>query len=230
MKRQSYAEALPVFRTLFNAYPDSPAARDTGLLTQLAAGRAADDLLRTVPAPVASFVRCRVAADAERFDESVEHCRATLALDPHFPGARRELGRALVGQHDAGAIDALREAIQQSPVDPEAHYYLGVALLQGDRLDDAARSLERSRELDPNFWGTWFYLGKAKLKRNQIEAAIPLLQKATELNPNAATVFYELGLALNAAGRTGEARRAMDRVRDLRARELHADQEALRKK
>jgi tetratricopeptide (TPR) repeat protein len=224
VKRHSYVEALPIFRTLFELYPDAAAARDTGLLLQLAAVE--PGLLQLVPSPVAEFVHCRLDGDAERFDSAAAHCRAALSV----AGARRELGRALVGLHDSTAIAELAAAIRDNPTDPEAHYYLGVALVQNDRPTDAAQSLERSRQLDPNFWGTWFYLGKVNLKLNHADASIPLLQKAAELKPDAPTVFYELGLALKAAGRSDDARRAMDRVRVLRARELHADQEALIKR
>ena len=221
MKRDSYAEAAAVFAQLFDAYPDAPAARDVGLLAQLVTGAKTDALLRSVPEPVAARVRCRVAADAERFDDAVTLCRAV--------GDRRELGRALVGLHDSAAIGELSAAVHESPNDAQAHYYLGVALMQADRVDEAAQSMERSRALDPNFWGTWFYLGKARVKQDA-GTAIGLLEKAAELNPNAATTFYELGMALKTAGRGDDAHRAMERVREIRARELHADEEALRRK
>jgi tetratricopeptide (TPR) repeat protein len=221
MKRESYAEAAGVFSQLFEAHPDAPAARDAGLLTLLVAGARSDAVLRRVPLHIAGLVRCRVAVDAERFDDAAALCRAA--------GARLEVGRALVGLHDPEAIVELTGAVHAAPDDPQAHYYLGVALMQADRVEEAAQSLERSRALDANFWGTWFYLGKARLKQDA-GAAIPLLQRAAELNPNAATVFYELGLALKAGGREEDARRAMDRVREIRARELRADEEALRKR
>jgi tetratricopeptide (TPR) repeat protein len=221
MKRESYAEAAPVFTQLLKLYPDTPAAQDVGLLAQLVGGSRDESVLQSVPAPVAVLVRCRVAADTERFEDAAAICRAA--------GARRELGRALVGLHDSTAIAELTAAVREAPDDPQAHYYLGVALIQADRVDEAAQSLERSRLLDPNFWGTWFYLGKARLKLDT-GAAITLFEKAAGLNPAAATTFYELGLALKAAGRADDARRAMDRVREIRARELHADEEALRRK
>lgn len=221
MKRESYAEAAPVFAQLLEAYPDAPAGRDIGLLAQLVAGAKNEAVLRPVPAPVAARVRCRVAADTERFDDAVRLCRAA--------GDRRELGRALVGLHDSAAIAELTAVVRETPDDAQAHYYLGVALMQADRVEEAAQSLERSRALDPNFWGTWLYLGKARL-RHDAGAAIALLEKAAALNPNSATTFYELGLALKTAGRSDDARRAMDRVREIRARELHADEEALRRK
>jgi tetratricopeptide (TPR) repeat protein len=136
----------------------------------------------------------------------------------------------MVGQHSPDAYAELAIAIRQDPNDPEAVYYLGVALLQEDRLEEASRHLERAMDLNPAFWGTYFYLGKAKLKLKQAEQTIPLLRKAAALNPGAPTVFYELGLALKATGRTEEAGLAMNRVRELRALEVENDVKVLRKR
>ena len=241
MKREQYGEALPVFRSLFQAYPETPAARDTALLSQLAAGylkqnptedaqRTLAAFLSSVPPATRSFVLCRVYSEGGRFAEAREQCRTTLAIDANFSGAHRELGKAMVGEHSADAEKELAVALRQDPNDPEVHYYLGVALLQDDRVPEASQYLERAMQLNPGFWGTYFYLGKAKLKLKQTEQTIPLFQKAAELNPGASTVFYELGLALKAAGRTSEAARAMDRVRELRALELENDMKVLRKR
>jgi tetratricopeptide (TPR) repeat protein len=233
MKREQYPDALSVFRTLFTAHPDSPAARDAALLTQLASGSLKQNpdaplssLLQTIPPATAAFVLCRTYSESARFADAAGQCRKTLSLDANFPGAHRELGKALIGEHDPAAVAELAAA---DPADPEAAYYLGVALLQDDRAEEAARQLERAMDLNPNFWGTYFYLGKARLKLRQPEQTIPLFQKAADLNPTASTVFYELGLAFKAAGRPDDAARAMDRVRELRALELANDIKVLRK-
>jgi Flp pilus assembly protein TadD len=43
-----------------------------------------------------------------------------------------------------------------------------------------------------------------------------------KLNPDEASAYYQLGQALKACGREAEARRALQRVRDLRAAALNA--------
>jgi tetratricopeptide (TPR) repeat protein len=240
MKRESYGEAATVFQSLIKADPGSSIARDTGLLSQLAAGYlkqhqseevqpALSAMLNGVPPAPASFVVCRVYSEAGRFAEAGDQCRKTLAIDRTFPGAHRELGKAMVGEHSADAPKELAAAVRQDPNDREAIYYLGVALLQADRFAEASQYLERAMNLNPGFWGTYFYLGKAKLNLKQADETINLFQKAAVLNPRASIVFYELGLALKAAGRSEEAIRAMDRVRELRALELENDVKVLRK-
>jgi tetratricopeptide (TPR) repeat protein len=196
MKRGAYDEAIPVIEELVRSHmPGAPGA----------------------------FLLCQIYSEAGRFDEAVAQCRKTLAAQWDFPGAHRELGKALVGQHSPDAIGELKLAVLQSADDPQAAYYLGVVLSQEDRYGEAAASLERALRLDPGFWGAYFYLGKARLKLGQGGQTIPLLQKAAALNPTAPMVFYELGLALKASGRNEEAGRAMDRVRELRAAEVEND-------
>ena len=68
----------------------------------------------------------------------------------------------------------------------------------------------------------YFYLGKAKLRLKKAAEAVVPLQRAVELNPDDASVYYQLGKALEACGREAEARRALLRVRDLRAAALEA--------
>jgi tetratricopeptide (TPR) repeat protein len=153
-----------------------------------------------------------------------------LAIDPAFPGAHLEMARVLVAERSPDASRELDAAIREDPSDPEATYDLGVALAQEGRTAEGLAYLERAKRLDPEFWGTYFQLGKIRLGLHQAGQAIPLLQKAVELNPGSFAVFYELGRALMATGKTEEAHRAMDRVRELQARELERDTEALRKR
>ena len=239
LKQGAYTTALPVFQKLVEADPVS--ARDAELLYLVAAGywklnptlegqREVGRFLNGVPPAPASFVLCKIYYESGRFDEAADQCRKTLAADAHFAGAHRELGKALVSQHSPGAEKELTAAVAQDGQDAVAIYYLGVALLQDGKVEEAAVQLDRATRLDPAFWGSYYYLGKARLQLQQAEQAVPLLRKAAELNSEAAVVFYELGRALTATGQTAEAERAMQRVKELRALELERDAQALRKK
>jgi Flp pilus assembly protein TadD len=48
--------------------------------------------------------------------------------------------------------------------------------------------------------------------------AVSLLQRAAELNSEEDAIFYQLALALRASGRQAEARAAMERVTELKAK------------
>jgi Flp pilus assembly protein TadD len=75
----------------------------------------------------------------------------------------------------------------------------------------------------PDSWAAFFYRGKALFELNQAAKALPMLQHAAELNDTEAAVFYQLGRALQTLGRTGEAKTAIARVRELRASALQKE-------
>jgi len=239
LKRGTYTDALPTFQKLLDA--DVAAARDPGLLYVLIVGylkanpgpegkQAVGKLLNSIPPAPASAVLCRIHFESGRYDDAEQQCRRTLAADPQFPGAHRELGKVLDSLHRPEAESELAIAAAQDPSDAQAAYYYGVALLQDGKLAPAAGQLERSRKLDPAFWGSYFYLGKIKLQTEQPSEAVGLLRKAAELNPAGSVVFYELGRALLATGQNEAGERAMQHVRELRAAELARDAEALHRK
>jgi superkiller protein 3 len=241
MRQKSYADALSVFQTLIREDPESLPARDIRLLFPLCdgylkqdqtpeAGRKVAALLAGVPEALASLVRCKLAYQNERLDEAARQCRRVLETDPRFAGAHLALARVLLGQHSPEAARELAAAIAEKPTDPEDLYDLGVALLQEGRIEEATRYLEAARRLEPDFWGSYFHLGKIKLQLDQPGQAVPLLQKAADLNPSSFSLFYELGRALKLTGKTEEAQRAMQRVRELMALDLEKDAKALGKR
>jgi tetratricopeptide (TPR) repeat protein len=241
MKQKSYAEALAVFQELVRGDPESRTARDIHLLYPLCAGylsqHQSDGGLRTMaiflaslPQAAANLVRCKLHYVGERLEEAEAECRETLTADPNFPGAHLEMAKVLVAQRSPDAAQELTAAIREDPSDPEALYDLGVALAQDGQNEEGLSYLDRARQLDPAFWGTYFHLGKIRLALHQASQAVPLLQKAADLHSEDFAVFYELGRALVATGKIEEARRAMEHVRALQARELEHDAQALRKR
>jgi tetratricopeptide (TPR) repeat protein len=241
MKRESYAEALPVFQGLMEAGAGNLPAHDIRLLYPLIAGymkrndteearRKLAAFLSAAPPAHASLILCRLYYERERFDEAAAQCRKTLEIDPHFIGAHLELAKVLTNQHSPDAAGELAAAIRENPNDPEALYDLGSALLEQDRIEEGSKYLERARQLDPGFWGSYFNLGKAKLRLGLDAEAVPLLKRAAELNATSFSVFYELGRALMATGQTEEGRRAMQRVRELIADGMEKDAKAFQKR
>src|SRR5260370_18272164 len=96
-------------------------------------------------------------------------------------------------------------------------------------MEEAVRNLERARQLNPGFWGSYFYLGKARLQANQAAQAVPLLQRAAELNSSESAVFYQLGRAFTATGQNALAAAAMRRVKELKDPSLAGEAKRLRK-
>jgi tetratricopeptide (TPR) repeat protein len=240
MKKASYAEALPIFQSLMKSGYQGLTEHGIRLLYPLASGymrkndneesrRKLAAFLSAAPPAQASLILCKLYYERERFDEALRECRKSLEIDSHLTGAHLELAKVLVSLRNPEATTELSIAIRENPDDPEALYDLGAALLQEDRTGAAVKYLERARQLDPAFWGTYFNLGKAKLSQGLDAEAVPLLTRAAELNPSSFAVFYELGRALLATGQPEKGRRAMQRVRELIGAEMERDARALQK-
>ena len=171
----------------------------------------------------AQFLLGRANYEATMFSQAEEAFSEVLRVDPKFPGVHLELGKVYISLRRTD--DALRElnmALKQDPADVDASYFLGGLLVQEGRYQEGMPYLERAKEAKPDFWAPYFYLGKARLRLEQPAEAVVLLQRAVALNPDDASAFYDLSRALQACGREAEARRALLRVRELRAAALKA--------
>ena len=98
------------------------------------------------------FNYCVLRREQGRLPESIEACRRTLDIDPHYPGALRELGRALLESGDAAqAIGYYRASIDAAPLLRYVHMSykgMGVAALALGHRDDAITYLRKSAQLD----------------------------------------------------------------------------------
>jgi tetratricopeptide (TPR) repeat protein len=171
----------------------------------------------------AQFLLGKANYEAALFPQAEESFSDVLRLDPRFPGVHLELGKVYISlRRTDEAIRELELALKDIPGDGDASYFLGGLLVQEGRDTEGVPNLERAIKVKPDFWASYFYLGKAKLRLKKAAEAVVPLQRAVELNPDDASVYYELGKALEACGREAEARRALLRVRDLRAAALEA--------
>ena len=171
----------------------------------------------------AQFLLGKAYYEATLFPQAEESFLEALRLDPRSPGVRLELGKVYISlRRTDDAIRELELALKDSPGNGDASYFLGGLLVQEERLVEGIPYLERAKQMKPDFWAPYFYLGKARLRLEQSAQAVVLLQRAVELNPDDASAYYQLGRALQACGQESEARRALLRVRDLRAAALEA--------
>jgi protein O-GlcNAc transferase len=204
LRKQAYAEALPVFRKLVKINPEAAAAGDPELLYLLTQGYLKEVQTAEASSSVASLL------DAVRPPAA------------HLVRCRLDF--------EAGRFDEAVEQCREAAANPVGAYDLGVSLLKSGRVEQAMPQLERTIQLDPKFWGSYYYLGKAKLQTHHAEQAIPLLRQAVALNAKSAEACYELGRALMATGQNAEAEQAMQRVKQLRELEVARDVEMLRRK
>ncbi len=130
------------------------------------------------------------------------------------PGAPAGPGRAFeravlleeLGRFDE-AIEAYRRAAaEDAGARTEALFNLGNVLYAVERYDEAARSLARATELDPEFVEAWNNLGNALGRAGHTAEAVAAFARALAIEPRYADAHFNLAETLAAAGDVGGAR------------------------
>lgn len=138
--------------------------------------------------------------------ESESLLRKAIAIDPHCPMARRELGYTLSKQNRFDeAMELLEEAIQAEPTDVWARIYMGLChVLCGRDIEAEQRYLEACA-IDPTWSLPWMLCGGFYKQQGELMEAEEMLRKAVTLNPEDWMAAKSLGLVLRAQGDETEA-------------------------
>ena len=102
------------------------------------------------------------------------------------------------------AIEAYREALQDTPEDASILFNLGLALHESGRRAAAMAHYREALRLRPNHAATHLNLGTVLYENGQLEEAVEELQASLQLEPQSDT-FYNLGLVLQDLERHPEA-------------------------
>jgi hypothetical protein len=106
----------------------------------------------------------------------------TVSKAPTNARAWNELAAVQIERGEAGAaVASAAQAVGLEPYFKEAHYHLGRALLQVNRLGPALRHLEQAAKLDPRFADAHQAVGETLLKMGRADEAATRLQAAALL-------------------------------------------------
>ena len=143
--------------------------------------------------------------------DAVGAWRMAVKLEPANFSLRVGLLRAL---HSAGLHEeSIREAeilVKQRPDSADGRFYSGDALLQLGRVDEAIPPLEEAVRLSNGDVGMRASLSTAYLSAGRGAEAIPHLEAALESQENE-RLWFQLSRAYQAAGRSEDARIALER-------------------
>jgi len=155
---------------------------------------------------------------AGRFEAAEASYRKAIEND--FPGKAgvflNKMGHAcmLAGAFER-AESAFRRAVEALGEEPIFRCDLGDALVMLGRVDEAFRSYGDAVRVNPAFEGTYYHrLGNLLMKENRAPEAVDAFHRAGAADPSNA--FYQLALAnaLNSCGRTGEAKKILETLRN----------------
>lgn len=125
------------------------------------------------------------------------------------------IGRGVAAQRAGRLEDALAEyraAVAAAPDDAEAQSLLGLLLVQLDRLEEAAASLIRATQLEPDQAGFVLNLGEFYEKTGDTEAMLEQARKAIALMPDHQRGWHKLGDGAVALGRLQDAADAYEKA------------------
>ncbi len=98
-----------------------------------------------------------------------------------------------------------RHAIEVTHNNYLMHYFLGVALANDGKLNDAIGEYQEAIRIKPDYAAEHYDLGNALARDGQINEAILQLREAIRLKPDYDKAFSSLGTVLGKAGQTEEA-------------------------
>jgi predicted Zn finger-like uncharacterized protein len=140
-------------------------------------------------------------------EEALKQYEDALAKAPSDPDLMLRVGCGKVAANRAEqAEELLRKVLSQRPSSAETHHCLGRALLvEGTRLADALRMLERAVELDPNRAEYFLYVGWAANEAGNVPKAEKALAEALRLDQGLADAYWQRGVLRQRQGAVRDA-------------------------
>ena len=129
-----------------------------------------------------------------------------LELDPE--GEKSHLIRAFylaaVGRHDE-AVELTERAVKLCPVSLLINSHLGLQRYFAHQFEEAAKSLEKTVEMDANFPPAHYLLGWTYIQLGRFDEAIAEAERAIELTGSSSQRRAALGVALAMSGKSDAA-------------------------
>jgi tetratricopeptide (TPR) repeat protein len=155
---------------------------------------------------------------AAAYAQAGEYNQARAALQRLSPAAMKTSDYlalladvALQQERPADAIEALRQAILNSPDHDQYYVSLALAYLQAGDAEQAYTTLQSGLRRIPDSGRLYWGLGIASVARSSDADAETYLKKAIDLMPASESAFLALGMFYYQTGRLIEARDMLDR-------------------
>jgi len=119
------------------------------------------------------------------FAGSLDLLQQAIALDPTYGAAFSQLAKLYYSGGDIGkASDAIAQALERNPYQPDFLYVQGKVLEKQGKLDEALAAFEQAALVNPKESDAYFEMGAIYQQRNDRAHALAAYKKAAELSPD----------------------------------------------
>jgi tetratricopeptide (TPR) repeat protein len=155
----------------------------------------------------------QAAEHADDWDQALSYWQIAEIMDPDDPSIPYARGKIYVdrGQFQRGATE-LRRSLAIDPGYTDAHFELGLALIELDRIDEAERSYRLYIDRHPREERAYYLLGNALLSKNYTRRAIEQYERAISINPGFSEAHFNLGFAYMKLNQISNAREAFQQA------------------
>jgi len=170
-------------------------------------------VVRALAAETLAGVPAEHMSESEQADfrKAGDEYLASLRLNADEPGAQVNLGNFHVARGEAEAAEqAYREALALDSGWVPAYVNLGDLYRRTGRDAEGERLLREGLVRQPKAASLHHSLGLLQVRGKKLPAALASLQRAVELAPDDTRFRYVFAVALHSAGRTREARTAVE--------------------
>jgi len=150
--------------------------------------------------------------DLDRLPAAIDRWSAIKEDDENFAAALLEGGSAARALRRAGQAKAsLERALEELPVDPRAHFELGMLRLElaPDNPDRGTENLRTAVYLDPRWFKARLEFGRALARVGRFEESARQLSCARSIEPDSIEVEVELAVLLRRRGELSAAEGAL---------------------
>jgi len=164
----------------------------------------------------AHYFLARLLYTRNRFDESIEESKTTIALSPGLVRAYENLGLCYEGKDQPKqAEEWYREAIRRNSevVDKTEWPMLDLAtlLIRNDRFGEARPFLQQALAVNPANAQSYLQMGILLEKSGDPQNALEQLRTAIRLDPNSTSAYYRAARLCKKLGREKEAQQYFEK-------------------
>jgi Flp pilus assembly protein TadD len=198
------SDAVPVFKKLLAAHPDSVNIRFNLGYSQLLAQKSADAIGTLQPFAAdsgagADALNLLAAAEAAggRLEAAVDHLRRAIEIAPKDERSYLDLAAiCLRNESEDAAAEFVDVGLQNVPESARLHTLRGILKAQLGKYEEAASEFELANRLDPNRQYGAAGLGVLYTEMRQPDLASAVLRERLKKSPGDSTLNYLLAQAL----------------------------------